>query len=615
MSIKSKSLLLSIVSLFISLLSFAQISIQTKTNGTKIGTEDILEITYIFNAPRGGVEVKLPNFSGFRMVMNNKVIINNQYEYTYHLQPINPGDYTISGITLIDSEGNISKSNPIKIKVVNGKVLRNTQPKSSSSTNNSAIDQLEKIRQQLFQDPFINQQLGKVEDHFFIVPETKKSTYYLGEPIYVTYKLYNNTGFSGLNIVSLPNTPDFISKNFDFNERPVEKVENYGNVPFRTFELKKSILYGYKTGTFEIDGPVVSAYVDFFGIAESSVKKKKVTIISLPSVPANKTFQGGVGTFSLSSQFSQIHSTTDDPISFTIQITGDGNIESVSLPDIKWPEGITVSEPEMNTYTNEKNPRISTKTYTFYIYSSKDTSVTIPSIEWTYFDTDDKTYKTLSTGEQQLTFFPGTSHNDTTSSLENYENISSSENKNSSIVLYSLIGFGVAMAGFFGFLFYKKEKKKYDKKSNEIISDQEQVSSESTLLPENPTIPTSSEIQLHQNKNNESSTIESLRPYRFDKFDLDGIIHESNYRKISDFYSFSHQYIIQFLQNSGVRANTNETILAELKSNNVQEEIIISLEEIFKCIHTRYYNPLPAEDWEKDSLLEKIKNFHSLISN
>lgn len=601
-------IVLTIIALLCSWASWAQIKISTHVNAQKIGVEDILIVSYKFKIPRGGIEEQIPSFKGFRVVYSNKAIFNDDYEITFHLQPIAPGQYTIPEFVVYDRGGELSQSQPIKVKVVSGAVLNNRNKNNATSRQNNYQSQIDKIREQLFQqNPFAMPQLGKIEEHFFLRAETPKSTYYIGEPIPLVYKLYNNTGFTSANIIQLPNNSHFLSKNFDFEEDNDEKIESFNGRQYRTFVIKKAILYGFKVGTYEVGDLAISAIVDYFGRAEAHTLPLKITIKPLPQAPSTVTFHGGVGQFSISSSYNNTHTTVDDIISLKITITGNGNMEAVTAPEINWPEGLDVTEPIMDIVTHPSNPLISEKTFTYSLSSAQDTAYTIPETSWTYFDVKDNQYKTLSIPEQRITFFPSTKTGNYQNQFADYTD--QPENDSSSRSSLWILGIIIIITAVLLWLFFRKKKRNETPLSPSI---QEPVSpaSEDTILKYAP--PGTDDISINNNRTlNNTPRIQTL-PWR--DINVQDLRFNISYLHPEEALEAIEKTLVLHLQDIGLKGQYLEALQHDLSTSYTQySEIAQEINKVNKSIQTLKYNPLPKTENDVESLLNQINTLSLTI--
>lgn len=126
-----------------------------------------------------------------------------------------------------------------------------------------------------------------------------------------------------------------------------------------------------------------------------------VNVKDLPPSPAS--FMGGVGEFNISSDISSENVTTNDAVTLTLKITGNGNIRLVRTPELKLPSDFEVYDPRATDNVKAGNNGVSgTKTIEYLFQPRFEGDYTIPSISFAYFDPASGKYITKSTPEYQL---------------------------------------------------------------------------------------------------------------------------------------------------------------------------------------------------------------------
>jgi len=88
-----------------------------------------------------------------------------------------------------------------------------------------------------------------------------------------------------------------------------------------------------------------------------------------------------------------------DGIPFAIQIRGTGNIRHLRLPPIQFSPDFQMMkmEEDVQVHIDWTNGRIDgIKTFTFYLLPQKRGDLTIPAVNFSYFNLEAETYKRLS---------------------------------------------------------------------------------------------------------------------------------------------------------------------------------------------------------------------------
>jgi len=93
-----------------------------------------------------------------------------------------------------------------------------------------------------------------------------------------------------------------------------------------------------------------------------------------------------------------------------ISVSGAGNLKLIEAPKIDFPEGIETSEPSIVNKTSDKDGGISgTKQFEYLLIPRAPGKLTLPSIEFAYFDPIAGQYKTISSPSAFLEVEPGSS--------------------------------------------------------------------------------------------------------------------------------------------------------------------------------------------------------------
>ena len=90
-------------------------------------------------------------------------------------------------------------------------------------------------------------------------------------------------------------------------------------------------------------------------------------------------------------------------ISMLIQLAGSGNMKLIKNPVIKFPDGFELYDPKVtNNFKTSPAGVSGTKTIEYLFIPRHSGNFEIPSAEISYFDTQEKTYKTMKTPAYKL---------------------------------------------------------------------------------------------------------------------------------------------------------------------------------------------------------------------
>ena len=384
------------ISLFICLLSISLVAqeatLKAKVSKNKLGVNQRLRIEFSIDK-QGGDNFSPPKFTNFRVVggpsqsvsqswINGKVTFSQSY--TYIIQPKRKGAFSIASAS-IKIGGKFIKSEPVKVIVLDAIEI----PKNPNDPN------------------YVAQQ------NIHLVAEISKANPYVGEGIYVEYRLYvsENVSVYDTSISEAPKYNGFWNQDIKVNGFLV-KMGKYNGENYRYIVLQKALLIPTKTGKLSIDPMrmdivigVPSGRADFFGNAitknirrEFASTKKIIRPKSLPLEGKPANFAGAVGDFNFSVALSKDILKANETSQVQVKISGKGNLKLFELPTVETPAELEMYQPERKERVRVNASGISgavTDTYTVVpLYKGK---YKIPSISFSYFNPKEKKYKTIAT--------------------------------------------------------------------------------------------------------------------------------------------------------------------------------------------------------------------------
>ena len=384
------------ISLFICLLSISLVAqeatLKAKISKNKLGVNQRLRIEFSIDK-QGGDNFSPPKFTNFRVVggpsqsvsqswINGKVTFSQSY--TYIIQPKRKGAFSIASAS-IKIGGKFIKSEPVKVIVLDPVEI----PKNPNDPN------------------YVAQQ------NIHLVAEISKANPYVGEGIYVEYRLYvsENVSVYDTSISEAPKYNGFWNQDIKVNGFPV-KMGKYNGENYRYIVLQKALLIPTKTGKLSIDPMrmdivigVPSGRADFFGNAitknirrEFASTKKIIRPKTLPLEGKPANFAGAVGDFNFSVALSKDILKANETSQVQVKISGKGNLKLFELPTVETPAELEMYQPERKERVRVNASGISgavTDTYTVVpLYKGK---YKIPSISFSYFNPKEKKYKTIAT--------------------------------------------------------------------------------------------------------------------------------------------------------------------------------------------------------------------------
>ena len=341
---------------------------------------------------------------------NGHMTSSYEQTYTYMLMARKAGSFTI-GPASVKVSGDRVQSNGVRIEVL---------PEDQQTTQSQPSSQ---GRGQGGQTSQSSQTSQTSSENIFVRTIATKTRVHEQEALMISYKLYfANVDVAQLtNNIKIPEFTGFLKQDLEQGEIQTE-LEHYNGRNYQTAVLYRTILYPQHSGDIAIDPAhfevilrvqtqqrVRSIFDDFFGSYTNVTKALTApgVTIHVASLPSGKPagFSGGVGKFSMTPSISQTEIQANEAVTIKLDISGSGNMKLIKTPAIDWPEGFEPYDPKV---TNNF------KTTTAAIPRSAG-EYNIPAVKFSYFDIEEKVYKTLSTPEYTIRVKRGANEQSTVS--------------------------------------------------------------------------------------------------------------------------------------------------------------------------------------------------------
>ncbi|WP_296633981.1 BatD family protein [Polaribacter sp.] len=378
----------------------AELSVAVSKN--KLGLNQRLRIEYSINK-QGADNFKAPDFTGFSVIqgpsqsvsqswINGKVSFSQSYSYI--LKPKRQGELIIKPASININGGTID-SKMMKIIV--------TEPIATPENPN---------------DPdYIAAQ------NIHLVAEVSKSRPYVGEGVYVEYRLYvsENISVYDTSITEAPQYNGFWNQEIKINGFPV-KMGKYNGENYRYIVLQKALLIPTRTGKLTIEPMkmdivigVPTGRADFFGnIITKNIKKdfssvkKIIQPKSLPLEGKPENFTGAVGQFNFDVSLSKDVLKANESSEIKVAVNGRGNLKLFELPTVKTPKELETYQPERKESVRITSNGLSgsfSDTYT--VVPQYKGKYKLPDISFSYFDPKAKKYNTINTDDLYVDVLEG----------------------------------------------------------------------------------------------------------------------------------------------------------------------------------------------------------------
>ena len=374
------------------------------------------QMTYTVN--QRSRDLRAPEFTDFDVLsgpytstssstsfVNGRRTSSFEQTYTYMLMAKREGTFTIGPAT-IKVSGEQVQSNGVRITVLPEDQQTSAQGSSQSNQNTQS-------------NP--SSQSSASSENLFVRTIVSKTRVHEQEALLLTYKLY----YAGVDVaqmtnnIKFPEYTGFLKQDIEQNEIQTE-LEHYNGRNYQTAVLHQTVLYPQHSGDITIDPAyfefvlrvqtrqqVRSIFDDFFGTYTNVTKGVKApgATIHVAALPGGKPagFSGGVGKFSFTPSISQTEVQANEAVTIKIDISGAGNMKLLKTPAIDWPEGFEPYDPKVtNNFKTTTSGVSGTKSIEYLAIPRSAGEYTIPSIAFSYFDIDEKAYRTLRSPEYTI---------------------------------------------------------------------------------------------------------------------------------------------------------------------------------------------------------------------
>ena len=338
--------------------------------------------------------------------VNGKRTSSFEQTYTYMLMAQREGTFTIGPAT-VKVDGENVQSNGVRIQVL-------PEDQQSAVSNQSSASQPSQTRES-------SQTSSASSENIFVRTIASKTRVHEQEALLLTYKLYfANVDVAQLtNNTKLPEFTGFLKQEMEQGEIQTE-LEHYNGRNYQTAVLYRTILYPQHSGDIKIEPARFEAVLrvqtqqrarsifdDFFGSYTNVTKMLTAPAVTIhaEALPSGKPagFSGGVGKFNLTPSISQTELQANEAVTIKLDITGAGNMKLIKTPAIDWPEGFEPYDPKVtNNFATTTSGVSGTKSIEYLAIPRNAGEYTIPAVKFSYFDIDEKAYKTLHTPEYTI---------------------------------------------------------------------------------------------------------------------------------------------------------------------------------------------------------------------
>jgi len=431
----------------LSLQTKGQLKLTAEFSPDRIGKDDVTYLSFNVENAKEIQRLVPPPLTDFIILsgpneQSGTSVVNGTYTRFYGIQyvvkPRRTGTITLAPAQALADDRPIT-SNAAVLKVEKASKLAQQQgtnafnpfsifddPKPEPSYNDNVLKKGE--------DP-----TEKIKKNIIVRLETDRNTCYVGEPIVAGYKLYTrlksessmikNPSFNGFSVIDLgqqENLQPRIGKlnGRDYNVYTIRKVQLYplqpGKLELETAEVENTVHFirGDQPNRQQAFPEDLFGDMDGLGLDPRVYEDHKATLQSnplsilvkpLPEAGKPADFKGAVGQFTLDARIEKDQFSTDDAGKLKLIISGQGNLQLITAPEISWPPGIDGFDPKPTDDLDKSSVPVSGQKKIEYAFTANAPGkYQLPPVRFAYFDPKSEKYKVLETAGISFTVVPGT---------------------------------------------------------------------------------------------------------------------------------------------------------------------------------------------------------------
>lgn len=328
--------------------------------------------------------VQMPDLKHFRIVRgptkgyersNNNGHITEIHTQTYVLQPLEPGKHTIPPAKAAIPGGTTLTSNQVSIEVVQN------------------ADEAQRIN---------------TAENFIAQIRTEKTTVYEGEAVWASYQVFSAYQNVRNWDIHYQEIQGFYAEDCEPDVNLVRK--NVGGKTMLNAESKRMLLYPQRTGDLRLEPFTINAeMITSAGFRKRTKTPLKATsaarIIHVKPLPAPvpSDFAGTFKDYKIKIKVNNKQVPANESITFTVEISGTGNLRLASPPELQWPADFERYDPQIkDNITISRYSETGKLVYEYLVIPRAPGTFVIPSASQSWFDPTTATYKTVRTSPLEI---------------------------------------------------------------------------------------------------------------------------------------------------------------------------------------------------------------------
>lgn len=428
----------------------AQVSFEAQVESPEVVQGSRFEVSFVLKNAQGQ-RFKAPNFGrlqpsgGVSEIFGSRIDngrVSTQHIWRILLEAPQTGDFSIGPASVI-TDGKTLTSKPLSIRVV--------KPRASSGGA-------------------VTVPPGS-DGQIFIVAEFDRKTAYPGQQVAWRVLLYYQNELEQSDLLDLPDFAGFFhreKRRYDTSERRL----TLNGKKYRVRTLYEEALFPQESGNLVVGPAAARAFVERGGPMGALLGPTPIVLRSQPisievkplPQPAPPNFSGCVGHYDWEVSADKTELSTDDALTLSLRLQGNGDARQFSPPKLVLPAGLEAFDPKNRDETEQETATELTHRVTLdYALLPKSPGRYALWPEFVFFDPDSARYRSLRPADSlRISVAPGIRYQipaDTTSTSEQSPPIQQPDNLQqmlrSPLLWATLL---LLIAAFSAFFFFRKKR-------------------------------------------------------------------------------------------------------------------------------------------------------------
>ena len=315
------------------------------------------------------VEIPLQNlaFVGEPYVASEFVWINGEVVrrkvFRYRARPIAPGPAVIGPIELTADDGQVDRLAAVAVNVL---------PDRAGGTNDP--------------EAVLRELLALRRDPFFVVAEVENRSVYVGEPVVITWVMFNAAVVQDWQVVNVPKLADFWVEEITRKESPERQY--LGDTMVQRLPVRRVVLYPLRSGRLHVDGLTVEGaimrrvrsgpFAMFDGELVETTFTSAPADLDVKPIPDGPAIDA-VGDFTMTCE--PPLQRANGPVVLRVAVSGLGNVRTADPPRFeRGVAGTLQIEGGAVTVASDEGTGEMTRRWEYLIFPSKTGTLEVPPL-------------------------------------------------------------------------------------------------------------------------------------------------------------------------------------------------------------------------------------------